>query len=149
MQDTGAVYVRDANYSADEGIIRRIRFAVFVDEQGVPAALEMDDRDPACLHVLAFVNGEPVGTGRLDTALHGKVGRVAVTAPSRRRGVGRAVMEALHATARRHGLPAVWCNAQVAAVPFYERLGYRITSGVFDEAGIDHVRMDKPLAAGR
>jgi len=39
----------------------------------------------------------------------------------------------------------VWCHAQVSAVPFYLRLGYRITSEPFDEAGIEHVRMEREL----
>src|SRR5690606_9511514 len=125
--------------------IRAIRFAVFVDEQHVPAPLEMDERDPECIHVLAFVDGRPVGTGRLDLDKRGKIGRVAVLADARRRGVGRALMERLHDIATRSGLADVWCNAQVSAAPFYERLGYEVVSEVFDEAGIDHVRMQKRL----
>src|SRR5690606_40215148 len=54
--------------------------------QGVPASVEMDERDPECIHVLAFVGGEAVATGRLDVAKHGKIGRVAVLA--RARGIG-------------------------------------------------------------
>jgi len=139
------VTVRIADYSADYAAIRGIRFAVFVDEQRVPASLEMDERDPECVHVLAFVDGEPVGTGRLDPAKQGKIGRVAVLARARRSGVGRAVMERLHEIARDRGLVGVWCHAQVPAAPFYARLGYRKVGGVFEEAGIDHVRMEKRL----
>jgi predicted GNAT family N-acyltransferase len=140
-----AVEVRQADFAADYAAIRGIRFTVFVDEQRVPAELEMDERDAECVHVLAFVDGEPVGTGRLDAAKRGKIGRVAVLAAARRHGVGRAVMEHLHELARQSGLTRVWCHAQVAAAPFYERLGYRIVGGVFDEAGIDHVRMERPV----
>lgn len=143
------ICVREADFEADYHAIRLIRLTVFVDEQRVPESLEMDDRDPECMHVLAFMNGRPVGTGRLDRALGGKVGRVAVLAGARRLGVGRAIMEHLHTTAARLGLPTVWCNAQVSAVTFYERLGYRVTSGVFDEAGIDHMRMERPLEPER
>ena len=146
-----AVRVKKADFSADGGAIRGIRFAVFVDEQRVPANLEMDERDAECAHVLAFVDEQPVGTGRLDTGKHGKIGRVAVLAAARRHGVGRAVMEHLHEIARQSGLTGVWCHAQVSAVPFYERLGYRIVGGVFDEAGIEHVRMERSIerAPGR
>lgn len=140
-----AVTVKIADYRADYAAIRGIRFAVFVDEQRVPASLEMDERDPECVHVLALVDGEPVGTGRLDPAKQGKIGRVAVLARARRTGVGRAVMERLHEVARSRGLGGVWCHAQVAAAPFYTRLGYRKVGGVFEEAGIDHVRMEKRL----
>ena len=55
-------------------------------------------------------------------------------------------MSFVHCVARENSLNNVWCNAQVSAVPFYERLGYRITSAEpFDEAGIPHVRMECEL----
>jgi len=139
--------VRIADFTADHAAIRRVRFAVFVDEQQVPAEIEMDERDAECVHVLALEDGEPVGTGRVDVAKEGKIGRVAVVAGSRRRGVGAALMEQLHAIAREHGLARCWCHAQVAAAPFYARLGYRASGEVFDEAGIPHVRMDCDLNA--
>ncbi|HEX7081440.1 MAG TPA: GNAT family N-acetyltransferase [Gammaproteobacteria bacterium] len=140
-----SVEVRDADFHTDRAEIRRIRYAVFVDEQGVPESLELDDRDPLCAHVLAYVGGEAVGTGRLDLDKGGKIGRVAVTAAARRRGVGSAIMQWLHRRAEADGLRSVWCHAQVSAAPFYERLGYRITSDVFLEADIEHVRMERTL----
>ena len=66
-------------------------------------------------------------------------------ARARGTGVGTALMEQLHGLARARGLAAVWCNAQVSAVPFYVGLGYRIVSERFEEAGIDHVRMEREL----
>ena len=134
--------VRVADFTADFASIRRVRETVFIDEQRVPRELEFDDRDPLCAHVLAFDGDTPVGTGRLDLDYGGKVGRVAVVATHRRSGVGTAVMEALHALARERSQPRLWCNAQLTAVPFYERLGYASSGPVFVEAGIDHVRMD-------
>jgi predicted GNAT family N-acyltransferase len=116
---------------------------VFVEEQGVPQEIEIDDRDPLCVHVLAYAGRVPVGTGRIDLGFGGKIGRVAVLATRRRSAVGTALMDALHAIAADHGLSAVWCNAQTSAVPFYLRLGYRITSDPFYEAGIEHVRMER------
>jgi len=137
--------IRRAEYTSDLAALRAVRFAVFVDEQQVPAAEEMDERDPECVHLLAFNDAEPIGTGRIDLDADGKIGRVAILAAWRRRGVGRAIMQALHEVARQHALTSVWCNAQVAAVPFYSELGYRVTSGVFMEANIEHVRMELSL----
>lgn len=136
------VTVRTADYRADHAAIRGIRFAVFVDEQHVPAELELDERDPFCVHVLAWSGDVPVGTGRMDLGARGKAGRVAVLAAHRGGGVGTALMEALHGIAREAGLDTVWCNAQVSALGFYERLGYRVVSGPFFEAGIEHRRME-------
>jgi predicted GNAT family N-acyltransferase len=141
------VHVRVADLTADFAVIRRIRFAVFVDEQRVPADLEMDDRDGACIHVLAFTGDEAVATGRIDIEHAGKIGRVAVLAEYRGSGIGTTLMAALHLLATERGLAEVWCNAQLSATRFYTRLGYRVASEPFDEAGIQHVRMTRPLAA--
>ena len=137
--------VRDADFTADFAIIHRLRETVFIDEQRVPRELEFDERDPLCHHVLVFDGDLAVGTGRLDLENGGKVGRVAVVATHRRSGVGTAVMEKLHAIAREQKHANVWCNAQLTAVPFYERLGYVSSGPVFQEAGIDHVRMHYAL----
>ena len=135
-----------ADFERDYAAIRGVRFAVFVDEQRIDPDLEMDERDAHCVHVLAHgAGGEPVGTGRIDFEAAGKVGRVAVLASARGSGVGTALMRKLHALALARGLAAVWCNAQVSAVPFYTGLGYRIVSERFDEAGIEHVRMELAL----
>jgi predicted GNAT family N-acyltransferase len=134
--------VRDADFAADFASIRHVREIVFIDEQRVPRELEFDERDPLCRHVLAFDGEVPVGTGRLDLEYGGKVGRVAIVATHRRSGVGAAVMERLHAIARDARQPRLWCNAQLTAVPFYERLGYVASGPTFLEAGIEHVRME-------
>jgi len=138
--------VAPADFERDYAAIRAVRFAVFVDEQRIPRELEMDDRDAECRHWLATnESGHPIGTVRLDLAVRGKVGRLAVLAHERGNGVGRALMEALHELGRARGLASVWCHAQISAVPFYERLGYRIASEPFEEAGIEHVKMEYAL----
>jgi predicted GNAT family N-acyltransferase len=137
--------VRDADFTADFARIRYVRATVFIDEQRVPLELEFDDRDEHCRHVLAFDGDAAVGTGRLDLEYGGKVGRVAVVATHRRSGVGKAIMLHLHDIARSERRPRLWCHAQLTAVPFYERLGYRSVGPPFVEAGIDHVRMELDL----
>lgn len=133
--------IRVADLVADFAAIKLVRETVFVHEQKIDADLEFDERDAACLHLLAFEGDAPIGTARLD--VDGKIGRVAVLAAHRRRGIASALMERLHEIARERGLAGVWCNAQRSAVPLYERLGYAIASAPFDEAGIEHVRMER------
>lgn len=83
---------------------------------------------------------------QIDIEKLGKIGRVAVIASRRRQGVGNAIMAFIHGVAKDNALTSVWRNAQESAVPFYNRLGYRITStGPFNEAGIPHVRMELTL----
>jgi predicted GNAT family N-acyltransferase len=135
-----------ADFERDYAAIRGVRFAVFVDEQQIPRELEMDDRDVACTHWLATdESGLAIGTARLDVDAGGKVGRLAVLAHARGLGVGRALMERVHEHARARGLARVWCHAQRSAAAFYTRLGYRTTSEPFDEAGLEHVRMERAL----
>ena len=137
-----------ADYALDSAAIRTVRFAVFVDEQAVPANLEMDDRDPHCFHVLAHVADEAVGTGRIDideASRSARVGRMAVLAGYRGDGIGARLLEALHEHARQRDCVEVWCHAQLAAQSFYARAGYVAEGGVFVEAGIDHITMRRSL----
>ena len=138
--------IERATFESHHADIRHVRLAVFVDEQSVPLELELDDRDPLCVHLVAYDDsGAPVGTGRLDVDYGGKIGRVAVLGRARRRGVGTALMSRLHELAASAGLGSVWCNAQISALAFYEELGYRSVGERFDEAGIEHVRMERGL----
>jgi predicted GNAT family N-acyltransferase len=138
--------VREAELATDYDALRAIRFAVFVDEQHVPPELEMDERDAACRHFVVLDEaGAALATGRIDLDKAGKIGRVAVLAHARGRGIGTRLMGALHDAARAHGLASVWCNAQISAAPFYTKLGYRVVGDSFEEAGIEHVRMEREL----
>jgi predicted GNAT family N-acyltransferase len=132
-----------ADWDADREILERIRRTVFIEEQGVPEADEWDGEDPACVHVLARLNREPVGTGRLNPA--GKIGRIAVYAGLRGRGVGALILRRLLEEARRRGIRETCLHAQVQATAFYEKLGFSREGGEFDEAGILHVRMTRVL----
>lgn len=117
-----------------------IRTTVFVGEQGVPPALEMDGRDADCVHALAgTASGEAVGTGRLMP--DGRIGRMAVLAAWRGRGVGAAILAALMDEARRRGFRETYLHAQSHARDFYARHGYAVEGEEYLEAGIPHVGM--------
>jgi predicted GNAT family N-acyltransferase len=128
-----------ATWDADRVVLQRIRRSVFIEEQKVPESEEWDDDDAVSVHVLARLNREPVGTGRLNPA--GKIGRIAVIAGARGRGIGALILRSLLDEARRRGIRRPYLHAQLQALPFYEKLGFRSEGGVFDEAGIPHVRM--------
>lgn len=127
---------------------RAIRRRVFVDEQRVPEELEFDGLDGECLQLVALDAGRPVGTARLRwlPGLEAKAERVAVLLEARDRGIGGSLMGGLEQAARERGMERLVLNAQVQVIPFYERLGYRAEGGRFDEAGIPHRRMTKPLS---
>ena len=121
----------------------RIRFKVFVEEQGVPREIELDAIDPQCIHALAFEDGRPVGTGRLLP--DGHIGRMAVLEEWRGRGVGSGILESLIRKARERGEAEVVLSAQVHAVPFYKRHGFKAMGEIYEEAGIPHRTMRLPL----
>jgi predicted GNAT family N-acyltransferase len=123
---------------------RLIRFEVFVDEQKVPAEIELDDMDPLSLHAVAYdAAGVPIGTGRLLP--DGHIGRMAVRKAGRGGGIGGALLQGLMAKARERGDARVVLNAQTVAAPFYQAHGFAISGAEFYEAGIAHVEMALPL----
>lgn len=132
-----------AVWDRDRGVLEFIRRQVFIDEQGIPESEEWDDEDGASVHVIARLNRDPVGTGRLNRA--GKIGRIAVLAGLRGRGIGTQILRRLLDEARRLGIREPYLHAQVQVVPFYEKLGFARRGGEFDEAGIPHVRMSLVL----
>lgn len=119
---------------------------MFVVEQRVPEELEWDELDERAYHVLATSEaGDAVGTGRLN--LDGRIGRMAVLREWRGRGVGSAILQALLALAAKEGCTSVRLHAQVQALEFYRRFGFRATGPQFDEAGIPHRTMELRLGA--
>ena len=125
---------------ADRTACASVREAVFVIEQQVPRADELDSFDAVSKHVLARdLQGTPIGTGRI-TPQH-IIGRMAVTQGWRSRGVGVAILRRLIEQARALNYPSVELHAQTHAVPFYEKLGFTKFGDEFVECGIKHFHM--------
>lgn len=123
-----------------------LRRAVFIDEQGVPEADEWDDLDAEAVHLVALEGIEPLGTARLFVKGElGKIGRVCVAKPARGTGLGAALIEAGCARLKAAGCTRVRLGAQVQAMPFYARLGFTPCGPDYDDAGIPHRDMEKPL----
>jgi predicted GNAT family N-acyltransferase len=138
--------VRLAESKADVETCLRLRWSVFVEEQGVPPSLEVDGHDATdAVHALAAWKGVPCGAGRFVLASGiAKIGRLAVVDDVRRRGVGRALLRFLEEEARKRGARELMLWAQVSARAFYERFGYAARGAEFDDAGIAHIEMRKP-----
>lgn len=121
-----------------------LRFAVFVEEQKVPAEIELDEFDAQSVHAIAFDEHEQaIGTGRLLP--DGHIGRMAVAQSARGQGVGSALLMALMGEARRRGHTHAVLSAQTHAVAFYRKHGYTEEGDQYDDAGIPHVDMRCPL----
>ena len=132
--------LRFGDWAAMQADAKPIRLEVFVQEQNVPADLEMDDRDVACLHAVAYDGaGRPLGTGRLLP--DGHIGRMAVLRQARGTGVGGAILKGLMEKARARGDRRVVLSAQTHAAEFYLAHGFARAGDVFYEAGIAHIEM--------
>jgi YbgC/YbaW family acyl-CoA thioester hydrolase len=127
----------------------RIRTAVFLDEQRIPAEMEWDDGDRTAVHAVAY-NGldQPVATSRLLQQAPGvaRIGRMAVHRALRGSGIGRQVLQALLAVAAARGDREVVLHAQRSAEDFYRGLGFVPRGEAFEEAGIAHIEMIRAIA---
>ena len=141
---TEPVRVELGDWTAMRAGAEPVRHAVFVEEQKVPAEIELDEFDPVSLHALAFDRaGRLLGTGRLLP--DGHIGRMAVLRQARGLGVGGALLTALMQAARARGDREVALSAQTHAIPFYERFGFVADGEEYDDAGIPHRRMRRAL----
>lgn len=123
-----------------EPLLRSIREAVFIREQGIPAELEWDGLDESCRHALALSHqGDAIGSGRM--LADGHIGRISVLPQWRKHKVGTAIMEALLDYARTHDYKQAEVDAQTYAVPFYRKFGFVEQGETFMDAGLPHIRM--------
>jgi predicted GNAT family N-acyltransferase len=142
------VEIVEAEGEAARGQAFEVRRLVFVVEQGVPAAFEFDEADRTSSHLLARVDGRPVGTLRLRWPSAGiaKIERVAVLPEARGLKIGRRLVQAALGLARERGCEAALLHAQVRVRRFYEELGFEAVGDTFIEDGILHMAMRRGLA---
>ena len=135
-----ACEIRETGWAHDAERLSAIRRAVFIDEQGVPEALEWDEHDVGALHLLAtLADGTPIGCARLLP--DGHVGRMAVLTRWRGHGVGRALLAAAIRAAQTRGYTTLKLSAQIHAAEFYLAAGFVAVGDPYEEAGIPHVAM--------
>lgn len=134
---------RDAAYA--------IRYAVFVEEQGISAELEIDDYDPIAEHALAYVDNQCVATARIyldeQDRSKAKIGRMAVLREFRGQGIGTALLGESIRAGMMQGASIFELHAQQSAVPFYAKLQFKPDGAIFDEVGIPHQCMRLVLGA--
>jgi len=120
-----------------------IRQKVFIQEQGVPEDMELDEHDPSAKHALAYQDDLCVGTGRLVRldSHYAQIGRMAVLSTFRNQGIGKEILSCLIALAKAEGVLTLMLHSQVSAIPFYAKLGFIAEGSIYDEAGIPHRNM--------
>jgi ElaA protein len=123
--------------------ILRFRQGIFVVEQGSPYP-DLDGLDQRAWHLLLRVDGALAGYTRLIPSPV-RIGRVAVAALLRRRGLGRRLMEeALLFCRERYPAQEIVLAAQLDLVPFYTSFGFTVISEPYEDFGVMHVEMARP-----
>jgi predicted GNAT family N-acyltransferase len=132
--------IQVTSWNESEADIRTVRNRVFVQEQMIPLALEWDGNDPCSTHVVAYDRGgNAVGTGRIQC--DGRIGRLVVLKPFRGLEIGAKLLNALIELADLQNLKKIYLHAQLYAIPFYEKSGFKQDGPAFLEDGIHHVNM--------
>jgi ElaA protein len=131
----------------DLATCQRLRREVFIEEQGVSEADEVDGLDEGAIHLLAFDGDAPVGTARLLVkGPVGKIGRVCVLRQARGTGLGAAlILRALEVLRGEPGVREAYLGSQSHATGFYEKLGFAVEGEEFLDAGIPHRHMRRAL----
>lgn len=134
------ILIKQTTWERDREHLIDIRRQVFIEEQNVPEALEIDGQDAYCTHVVALLpDHAAVGTARLLS--DGHIGRMCVLQAYRKHGIGAKMLLKLIEIARLQERTKVGLNAQVQALPFYQRFGFIEDSDIFLDANIPHRHM--------
>ncbi len=133
--------------TGDIATCRALRRTVFIEEQNVSEDEELDDLDDDAIHILATVEGQPVGSARIvliDTI--GKIGRVCVLKDQRGTGLGATLIKkCLEVLRDQPNIETAKLGSQTHAIGFYEQLGFTAYGPEYDDAGISHKDMTCPL----
>lgn len=124
-----------------------LRKAVFVTEQGIALADEIDNLDDQTWHYVAYVNEVPAATARVVEEQLGEwhIQRVATNKPFRHKGLASAIMKQIIIDATAHNINSLTLGAQISACGFYETLGFITVGEPFFDAGIPHIVMTKKI----
>lgn len=126
----------------DFKFVKSIRKTVFVYEQGIKEKKEFDKYDNNAIFAVLFENKTPIATARCLEVKNGfKIGRIAVLKAYRGKGYGRIIVNDLCKRAFIKGGKYVYVDAQLDAVPFYEKLGFKVNGSEITDRGLPHIPM--------
>ncbi len=135
--------VEEVEWATHEHPLMALRRAIFIDEQGVSEALELDGLDPldTTQHFLAFLDQEPIAAGRL--LADGQIGRICVSPQHRRKHYGTRLLKViLQVALSAPDLPHPWLHAQTSALTLYQNCHFEAQGEEFMEADIPHQKME-------
>lgn len=118
-----------------------IRKEVFIEEQLVDPEIEYEFEEEGHYYLL-YLDKKPIATARWRKTANGiKLERFAMLKAYRNKGLGAVLLNAVLSDVMKPGR-TIYLHAQLKAVNYYKRAGFRETGPHFFEAGIEHVRME-------
>jgi predicted GNAT family N-acyltransferase len=144
MKRVAVMNIKSTDWKSDCEALINIRDQVFIQEQRVSRADELDDKDETAIHFLVENDqGKAVACARVlqeDNLFH--IGRVAVLTEYRHQQIGRRLMQfILRWCNQQNSEYKIYLHAQTTRVLFYEHLGFVTKGNIFMDAGIEHIEM--------
>ena len=119
-----------------------VRAIVFCGEQNIPYSIECDEYEDQAIHIVGFLDNEPVAAGRIRFIDQiGKLERIAVRSPYRKRGYGRLITQFMITHCQNQNASIIQLHAQLSVSQMYEKCGFQAQGPIFQEADIDHIKM--------
>lgn len=124
-----------------------IRYKVFVEEQGFPLEVEVDDLEDQSDHVVLYEDELPIAVARMFTEEDGvyTIGRVAVLKSTRTKGLGALLMAEVENKVREYQGKKMFLNSQQTVVDFYKKCGFENVGDTYLEHDVPHQKMQKVL----
>ena len=125
--------------------ILRLRSEVFVVEQNC-VFLDMDNVDQQCHHLMGWQDNVLFAYARLVppglSYEEASIGRVVTSPSGRGNGIGKALIEkSIQEVFNLYGKGSIKIGAQLYLKNFYTSFGFEQVGDIYDEDGIDHIKM--------
>ena len=133
------VVIQQVKWLEVENNLRAVRTTVFIEEQHVTPAFEWDEFDDSAVHLLAIFDGQPIACLRIINFQ--KIGRMAVIRNWRGMRLGSALLNEAINICKNHGSRSIFISAQLHAINFYLKSGFKQISGEYTDVNITHVDM--------
>lgn len=129
-------------YDEDFETVKYIRTTVFIEEQGAIAEEEFDEYDKISTFAILYDNDCAVGTARFVLTEQGyKIGRIALLKNGRGKGYGADIVRFVVQKVFEQGADFVLVDSQNYAVPFYEKIGFKVIGREIVDRGLAHIPM--------
>ena len=123
-----------------------IRNTVFVKGQGIPRSIEIDANEAYCIHFVLYDDkSQATATVRLLPNLDWTLQRMAVLDDYQGQGLGSILLKEAEDFAQEQSFKSISLHAQLGALKFYLNNGYQEVGQIFEEAGIQHITVEKSL----